>query len=314
MSKEKEQHFEKALDRYFQRFSSTQRLVIELIASRKNPIEILILTCSRLDALASDSTAEGTASKQAFTHFVTAYGGNNDLFNSVSIGDLYYELAYHRWLLEGTIPEPGRLYRFSRVDDPIIQLLDEVGLPLTLEHSKILLSALMGILRQQFRAIPRQSLSKPRVVKASELERSIIEAFQKTPLRGIAGHLPSALKMLLDEKNVCSLLYRRFRCESIHGATILLNEKRFLSETGVYWEPWHSEHYGSFELIEFSAKFLLGCLKNCIKTYRAHLLVKKKIPPDIHFYGFGDDLVEGLEFLDESLLPEGGKVRMRFKR
>jgi hypothetical protein len=43
MSKKGGQHFEKALDRYFQRFSSTQRLVIELIAAHKNPIEILIL-------------------------------------------------------------------------------------------------------------------------------------------------------------------------------------------------------------------------------------------------------------------------------
>jgi hypothetical protein len=280
---------------------------------RKNPVEILILLCSRLDALASDSTVEGTPSKQAFTRFVTTYGGNKDLFNSVSIGDLYYEMAYHRWRLEGTIPKPGRLYRFSRVDDPIIQLLDGAGLPLTLKHSEILLSTLMRILRQHFRAIPRQSLAKLRVVKASQLEKSMVDAVQKTRLRRIAVDLPLALRKLLDEKNVCSLLYQRFRCESIHGATIVLNEKRFLSETGIYWEPWYSEHYGSFELIEFSAKFLLECLNHCMLTYRAHLQAKKKIPPEIHFHGFGDDLMGGLEFLDESLFPEGGHVRLQLK-
>jgi len=39
-------------------------------------------------------------------------------------GDLYYGLGFHRWLAEGMIPKPGRLFRFSDLDDPIISLLD----------------------------------------------------------------------------------------------------------------------------------------------------------------------------------------------
>jgi hypothetical protein len=117
MRNKDKQDLKQALDKYFNLFDSTKDLVKTLIKERRNPIEILILLCSRLDALASDSTSEGTPSKQAFMRFVTTYGDNNDLLESVSIGDLYYELAYHRWRLEGTIPKPGRLHRFSRVDD-----------------------------------------------------------------------------------------------------------------------------------------------------------------------------------------------------
>ena len=138
-----------ALENYFSIFDSTRSLATELIRKRKNPVEVLILLCARLDAIASDAASEAASSKKAFVHFLTAYGGNKDLFECVSVGDLYYELGYHRWLLEGTIPKAGRLHRFSEINDPIIRLFEGAGLPITLKDSAILLETLMRILKDE---------------------------------------------------------------------------------------------------------------------------------------------------------------------
>ena len=162
---------EGALDRYFASFDGTRELAAELIAKRKHPIEALILLCARLDALASDAAKDDMSSRKAFTAFVAAYGGHRDLFNSVSVGDLYYELTYHRWLLEGMIPSPGRLQHvFSRLDEPILHLLDEAGLPLTLKDSEALLDTLIRICKQEYRAVPGHRVTKPRVAKIAALQ------------------------------------------------------------------------------------------------------------------------------------------------
>lgn len=164
----------------------------------------------------------------------------------------------------------------------------------------------MRILKDEFRCAPRQSLSKARTVKVARFVQRVVGAVEKTRLRSIAANLPKALGDLTESEKVCTIFYERFRCESIHGATIILNAERFFSETGVYWETRHSDFYGAFEMIEFLAQFLLGCLERCIDTYRRHLLATGKIPPNIHFHGFGDDVMSGLAFLDQGLLPEAG--------
>jgi hypothetical protein len=95
---------------------------------------------------------------------------------------------------------------------------------------------------------------------------------------------------------------------------VLLNEKRFLSEKEAYWETTYSEYFGRCELVEFPAKFLIELLDCCIEQFRVHLLAKKKLPPDMYFHSFGYDVVDRLEFLDETLLPEGGAVRLKINR
>jgi len=150
---EKTRVLEKTLNGYFSAFESTDALVNELIEKRKNPVEALILICARLDALASDSVREGTPSKRAFTQFLSSYGGHHDLLESVSLSNLYYELSHHAWLLEGIVSSPGRLHTFGRNNLPVIQLLEDADLPLTLADSQRLLATLMRILKAEFRVV-----------------------------------------------------------------------------------------------------------------------------------------------------------------
>jgi hypothetical protein len=82
------------LDRYFSIFESTIELADALIKEKRHAQEILILLCARLDALASDAASGEVHNSEAFTRFVTCYGGHRKLFESVSVGDLYYDLTY----------------------------------------------------------------------------------------------------------------------------------------------------------------------------------------------------------------------------
>jgi hypothetical protein len=43
---------------------------------------------------------------------------------SVSAGDLFYEIGYHRWVLPGLIPRVGRLPRLSNINREVAILLD----------------------------------------------------------------------------------------------------------------------------------------------------------------------------------------------
>ncbi len=297
---------------FFDQFSSTMELVDGLIHARTHPQEILILLCSRLDALASSAKNEDEPRQKAFTGLITAYGGFRNLFKSVSVGDLYYEVGYHRWLLPGgLIEKPGRIHRFSALNDPFIRLLDESGIALTVEEADRLLSGIMQGLREDFRVMARQSLAKRPIGTTEQVLGAIVARF-KGPRSPVDGRvLGGKLQPILSGKTIASLLYERFRCGVIHGGRVRLNEDRFFGEEEPYWEAMYSQHHGSFLLIEFPAKFLATLCRQCMTTYRQHLVTKGKVPPDVHFQMFGEGMLDELGLLDESLLPRGQSVTLK---
>lgn len=313
LSLEKVLILKRALDQYFANIETTRSLACSLIDEHKYPREVLLLLCSRLDALASEAFPQEN-SKKAFTKFVASYSGKKTFFESVSLGDLHYELDYHRWRLEGTITSPGRLNSFSKIDEPIIHLLDEAGLPLTVSDSAKLLDTLIKILKRNFRVVPGQPRSKRRITTVPELTQVVVSGIRKTRLQSIAENLPAALEPLAESKKVGTILYSDFRCESVHGSSIRLDTKQFFTEHEIYWKALHSRYYGPFEVMEFPAKFLLALLERCVRTYREHLLAKGKLPPDVHFGAFPDDVYAELDLLDADLLPEIRRARLKVDR
>jgi hypothetical protein len=303
--------FEERLDSFFDLFTSTLELAERLIASRSHAQELLILLCSRLDALASSAVAEDSPRKQAFTHFITAYGCRRNLFESISAGDLYFDLAYHRWMLPGTIPKPGRIHRYSRIDDPIIDLLQDSGIALTEKDAERLLNRIMKALRGALHVMPRQPLTKPPIASMGQVIEIIVDSFDTPRKKSIADALPKALRSLVYSKTMAAILYEKFRCEAIHGAKVLMNEHKFFVELEPYWEPEESGYFGSYFLAEFPARFLVCVLRDCITTYRQHLVAKGKLPPDILFHVFGDDSFKFIELLDEDALAKDQTLRLR---
>jgi hypothetical protein len=294
----------KGLDQFFAQLSTTVTLVNHLIGSKSYPQEILLLLCSRIDALASASTSAEERSGKAFTDFVTLYGGRRKLFESISLGDLYYELDFHLWLLPGMIEKAGRIRIFSHIDEPILKLLVGSEIALTLDEVRRFLTRIRRSLRRNFQVAPHQRQAKQPLASAAAIEGAVLDEFRKRP-KEYKIALRSAISPFIRSKTIARILYHRFRCEVIHGGKVRIDEQRFFAETEPYWRPMYSECYGPFQLVEFPARFLEALFVGCIRNYRQRLEQTRKIPPDIHFEMFPDDLFAHLELLDQSLLPRG---------
>lgn len=295
----------KGLDKFFDQFSSTRELVDELIQSKTHPQEILILLCSRIDALASSAAREDEARGKSFTGFVTTYSGKSGLFDSVSVGDVYYELDYHLWLLPGMLEKAGRIHIFSRLNEPILKLLVDSEIALTLEEAQRLLKRIQRALRKRFRVAPNQPRGKRPLASADETKQAVLHEFAGRHNSARRHALQKAIDPLISSKTLARILYERFRCEAIHGGRVLIDEPRFFAEGEPYWKPLRVEFYGPFQLVEFPAKFLASVFSDCIRHYRKRLEATGKVPPNIHFEIFTDDPFSRLDLLDENLLPCG---------
>jgi hypothetical protein len=293
----------KALDRFFRQFAPTEQLARQLTDAQSHAQEIVILLCSRIDALASGAAREGEPSAKAFARFVETYGGNRRLLASVSLGDVYYELDYHLWLSPGIIEKAGRIKTFSRVNDPILRLLVDSEIPITLKDAQRLLSQLLAALRKNFRVTPSQRKKGAALSSPMSVTDAIVRELKRKRAAPGEDQVVKCLTPLLSSKIISRILYERFRCEAIHGGYVVLDGTKFFHETNPYWKPLETEHYGPFQLIEFPAKFLMALFSNCMRNYRKHLETLGKVPPGVHFQMFPDDPLEHTELLDESFLP-----------
>lgn len=302
MSQIKKDILQEGLARFFDQFRATRELVDQFIRSNSHPQEILILLCARIDALASTSASDDEASGDSFVDFVTTYGGKRKLFESISVGNLYYELDYHVWMLPGMIRKPGRIHVFSRPNDPIKRLLVDSDIPLTLEDCQRLLKRLQRGLRHQFRVAPSQPRQKQPLASPAAIEQAILMEFRNQSGEWKAA-LRKAITPLLRMHTVARILYRSFRCQAIHGGRVRIDEVKFYAEREPYWQPMYSRYYGPFQFVEFPAHFLATLFGDCIRNYRKRLEVTQKLPPDIHFDMFPEDIFSHPELLDHRLLP-----------
>lgn len=216
---------EERLDRFFRLFQPTIELAQNLIQSKANAQDVVLLLCARLDALASCMAREGQSNRQSFIHLLVSYSGHRDLMKSVSAGDLYYELGYHRWLADGLIPKPGRLHRFSQVNDPVLDLLDRSGIELTVEAAERLFTRLMRALTASFRCTRGQPSRKAMHGKLKLITEKMLAQFHESKDAELLQKLEGALQPLLETKTLAAKLYEGFRNSAIHGAWVELDDE-----------------------------------------------------------------------------------------
>lgn len=240
------------------------------------------------------------------------YSGYRDLMSSVSLGDLYYELGYHWWLAEGMIPKPGRLFRFSDLNDPIILLLDRSGIALTSEAVQHFLVRIMRVLAAHYRCRPGQPHRKPTFAKSKSIITKLETEFKSSKDTDLPKHIGEAIQPLLERETVAGLLYTGFRNNAVHGIKVNFEEAKFFGEMQPYWEPMYSEYYPPFMTVKFPGPFLLEVLRNCVRTLRGKMLATRKLPPDIHYHVFGAGLND-LQFLDQELLPKTSRVKFQLR-
>jgi hypothetical protein len=303
---------ETRLSLFFDTFSPTLELVDDLIRNKSHAQEIIILTCSRLDALASTANPEDAPKKESFVNFVCNYGQQREFFEKVSVSDLHYELGYYHWLLvEGLLMDHGRLYRYSRLDDVPLRFIDYSDIPLLNETVEYMLSKVMHALSSSFRVKPGQPLAKSHIASIDEVLNCVTLAIKKSHLKKLEGSILKAIEPLVRTKVTARILYEKFRSEVIHGGHVRVDEKKFFSENSPYWTPYYSDIYGSFCVLEFPAKFLRELLERCIETYKHHLIAKGVVPIGIHWLVFGEESMKYLEFIDEASLGEYGVARLK---
>jgi hypothetical protein len=300
------------LDNFFDLFNPSVELAEKLISAKSSPQEIILLMCARLDALACSIVREDEPNRAAFIRLLVNYAGYRDLMQSVSIGDLYYELGYHRWLVEGLIPKPGRLHRFSGLNDPVIELLERSGIPLTAEAAERFLSRAMRALRRTFRCTPGQPKAKPHAAALHTVIDALEAEFRRSRDAELRSNLKPAFQPLLDRQTVAAILYERFRNNAVHGLRVEVDERNFFAAQEPYWNPLYSDYYPPFLLLMFPAAFLVRLLRNSLTTVRHHFAKSQKLPPDVHFHVFGFG-IDYLEFLDDQLLPKGRDLRLRIR-
>ncbi|HEX4020013.1 MAG TPA: hypothetical protein VHX63_02620 [Acidobacteriaceae bacterium] len=301
-----------AVDAFFNLFEPTILLAEKLISARTNAQEIVLLMCARLDALASCTSREDQPNRESFIRLLVNYGGYRNLMESVSVGDLYYELGYHRWLAEGMIPRPGRLVRFSRLNDPILELLDRSNVPLTVDAVQSLLTRLMRVMSDHFRCRPGQPLRKPMTGKPKTIAEKIVVEFKHSKDVELRESICAAIEPFLRKKTVAALMYDNFRNPAVHGLKVELDEANFFNGQSPYWQSLYSDYYPPFMFVKFPGPFLLDLLRNCMRTLKEQMLSKRKLPPDVHFHAFNPDIVENIQFLDCELLPK--PYNLKFQR
>jgi hypothetical protein len=300
------------LSSFFNTFSPTLELVDDLIRKRSHPQEIIILTCSRLDALASIASPEDAPKKEAFVNFICNHGQKRRFFNKVSVGDLYYEFAYHHYLLsEGIFMDGGRLFRSSRDDDAMIEFVDCSAIPLTEERVKNMFTKVMRALSSSFRVKPGQPLAKSHIASIDEVLSCIASSLERSRIKNFSKSTIEAIEPLVKTKVIARLLYERFRSEAIHGGHVQIDNKRFFSRNSPYWTPLGREEYGYSLHLEFPARFLKRLLERCIESYKHHLIAKGVVPVGIYQLVFGEDALKYLGLMDVDSFGKHGMTRLK---
>ena len=305
------QQLGKRLDEYFSIFDPTIELAEDLISAKTNPLEVLILVCARLDALANDTSVAGTPQTRAFIEFLARFSGHKKKFSDISAGDVYMDLSYYSFMAEGMIESPGRIRVFTREDDSIVQFVDRSGIPLTAEACEKLFTRGLRALRKHHRVIPGQPHRKPLTCPISKLNPSLASALASRDTVDEAK-IATALSNYLRDMSLASILYKKVRSGIIHGADVPINEERFFNEALPYWEPYEFE-FGEFLMVAFPANFLLNVLKEGLKRLRNQFVASRKIAPAIFWSVFADYGLRHLDLLNEDLLEDSPPLGLRHR-
>ncbi len=304
--------FEQKLDESLSIYCDTIKLIDHLINEKRNSQEVILLVCSRLDSLANLAIHKSATQKQSFTKFISHYSGDKKIFNSISVGDLYWYLLHYGDIADGGLIEiPGRIKRIGDESEDFLHFVEKSTIPITGKAVQQLSFRVSRLLEKNFRVKPKQRITKKYITSQNEVKKLIEKEF-KIPE---PSQILNSIEPLLERFKIGSILYRRFRCGVIHGFKVPLNERDFFNKKS----PFHGVFatiQGPVFNIEFPALYLRNLLEKSLHAYTQELKSNKKIPANLYFeiYTIDDIFNEDLmDFLDENTLEEFEDVKWRLK-
>jgi hypothetical protein len=165
---------------------------------------------------------------------------------------------------------------------------------------------------ERFRVSPRQPKVKREVAPLGEVKRVLGDIFDTPRWRRFRSPILQASDPLLKTYTLANILYREFRCESIHGIAAI-DPKRFFSEARPYWRVWHAIHGYEFLLAEFPAAFIEELLRNALERVRCEVLARRLLPPEVHNRVFPGEGLDWLDYLDVEAIPDIRRVRLALR-
>jgi hypothetical protein len=296
--------FKEILNKAFNQYSSTSKLLREWLSERKNMQEFVILACARLDSLSNLAFPEG-AQENNFVRFLTTYSTSRKDLEKVSLPDLYFFVNFHNWALSGVVPKPGYLHMFDpKRDRDLISLICHSGVPITERDVGRLIRFFLRQLKRHYRVVPNQSLNKP----SHDTKKSIYQRLESAARGYKEDQYRKSVDFfgpVLDRHKLAALLYREYRCGAIHEYRVDLDEPDFFTRQEPYWSTIWSEmaEPSKFLKLRFPGPFLLRIFDECVHNFKANLIKREKLPADV-FFEFCD-LFDDMDYLDQESIPSG---------
>jgi hypothetical protein len=298
------------IDIAFNQYGATIELLKELLSNGRSIQEFILLACARLDSLSNLAFTEDLQ-KQKFAKFLYTYSKYKNLFNKVSVTNLYSYVLYHRCALPGTIQKPGRIWAFNPKEDAkLISFIWGSEVAITEPDVGKLLEFVMNVLKRNYRVVPNQS-SKRKVSDTTKSVQNLLNAAAKTRKLMVYSEAMNKIGPVIREFTLGALLYKEYRCAAIHEYQVNVDEDDFFKKQRPYWRAMYNEmmYPTRFLKVAFPGPFLLDVLADCVENYKTHLKKTRKLPSDLFFEFY--DATSDLQYLDESTIPSGKSLNIR---
>jgi hypothetical protein len=139
------------LDSAFAHYHESILLMDDLIKQEREPQDIVLLACARLDSLANLAYPNKTSQQEAFCQFISNYSGQKRFFNAVSVGNLYSDLVYYGYIADGLLVDiPGRIKRFGLDSDYFLSFIERTNVPITGKSVGRIANRIAQILQHNF--------------------------------------------------------------------------------------------------------------------------------------------------------------------
>jgi hypothetical protein len=293
-----------AIDLYFRPLRERLGLIEQLILEQRGRHEAILLLGTYLDALGTTVLGHKFPSSEvrlgAFLEFYSSFGSR---WMQISLPDLYQFIYRARlWINVYSLPMQWR-----PVERAFLKSLKALGFNMR-EYDAVDFTrwheydavdeAITNILEKLAGLGP--------VMPEQNRGSSILE---EGKIRSALGpQLSEAFRPVLEKFHVSSILYRNFRCSSVHD----LNLPTWFTEGKEFWteeQPHFVVRRESLALdidtlaLAFPARFLFTTPEECISRVQENLVASKVIPGDIWFDIFLGTELEELVNVDTSTLP-----------
>lgn len=290
-------------------FAFYQRRVDKLktfIAKKEMAEELIILACCSLDHLSNCLFPKETSIENGFCKILYNHSGERKEFKLISVADFAYNLIVFLESLAGFIVKPGRVHLLYKEHEPFLSFIMKLeDIPLTEKDVRQSYFALLDALKIKYRIYKNQKPCK----YSFGYENDVINLIKNVFRHEIqTANAVSNIKELIRKYKYSSILYREYRCHSVHKAgKIFLDDNNFWELKTPYFTEFECGYYENFSFLklEFPAHFLVNCLETCIEHSKKAISGKGLLPAKVAFSIFEkNEFIDYIKLIDTEIIDD----------